>query len=83
MWLQPLADKFARLVLQLLARSTAWLAAGMDARSVAAAGAANDTDPAQPSNTVRATQLTFVTCSQASVRSPHLVPRRTCGTRQK
>lgn len=56
-WLQPLADKFARLALQLLARFAAWLGAGMDARSVAAAGAAvapNDADPAQPSSVVRA-----------------------------
>ncbi|CAL8471248.1 g10790 [Coccomyxa elongata] len=52
-WLQPLAEKFARLALQLLARFAAWLGAGMDARSVAATGAAaaapNDADPAQPS----------------------------------
>ncbi|BDA46634.1 Conserved oligomeric Golgi complex subunit 2 [Coccomyxa sp. Obi] len=51
-WLQPLADKFTRLALQLLARFAAWLGDGMDARSVAAIGAAaapTDADPALPS----------------------------------
>ncbi len=63
MWLQPLADKFARLALQLLARFAAWLGAGMDARSVAAIGGAaalNDADPAQPSTMVRGAPLTHM-----------------------
>ena len=55
MWLQPLADKFVRLALQLLARFAAWLSAGMDGRSGAVAAAVpEDCDPAQPSGMVRA-----------------------------
>lgn len=54
-WLQPLADKFVRLALQLLARFAAWLSAGMEGRSGAVAAAVpEDCDPAQPSGMVRA-----------------------------
>lgn len=50
-WLQPLADKFLRLVLQLLARFATWLSASLDARAAGPAprppGA--DEDSPQPS----------------------------------
>ena len=47
MWLPPLADRFVRLILQLLARYATWLQAGMAARS-AAASAAQAAGGAQP-----------------------------------
>lgn len=58
-WLQPLADKFVRLALQLLARFAVWLAAGINARSSVGAAAAaapppDNADPAQPSSQVLA-----------------------------
>lgn len=45
MYLQPLADRFVRLVLQLLARYAVWLAKGLSARS-ASTGATLEQDGA-------------------------------------
>ena len=79
-WLQPLADKFVRLTLQLLARFAAWLSAGMEGRSGAVAAAVpEDSEPAQPSGMVRA--LLNVDCLHTflllyNVRHPEL--RRKC-----
>ena len=45
-YLQPLADKFARLVLQLLARYTFWVADGIAAKGSGGAGAPAQDGPA-------------------------------------
>ena len=49
-FLRPLADKFARLALQLLARYNAWLAAGL----AAPPGSPPDAQPPQPQVSVPA-----------------------------
>ena len=46
MYLRPLADKFARLVLQLLARYTFWVADGIAAKGSGGAGAPSQDGPA-------------------------------------
>lgn len=59
MYLQPLADKFARLVLQLLARYAVWLADSLSARR-AASGTTSPQDPPSAAIQVKATSAMAV-----------------------
>jgi hypothetical protein len=60
-WLQPLADRFLRLVLQLLSRFAAWLSAGLDTRLGTVAAAATppaDAESQHPETQARGAQGT-------------------------
>ena len=65
MWLPPLADRFVRLTLQLLARYATWLQAGLAARS--AATSATISGAAQPPQVGRKVHSIRACCTKREV----------------